>query len=120
MQLDLDRSKTVDATFYQMPNDWTVKIDSKYNRQYSGGGDEGLIDGIRGTLNFASGEWQGYQPHDLVATIDLQKETKVTKLGGGLSATKWLASLRAMSRAVPGCLAKASRQSSPVCIPRSG
>ncbi len=58
-----------------MPHDWTVKILSKYNRQYTGGGDFGLIDGIRGTLNFASGEWQGYQSQDFEAVIDL-KETK--------------------------------------------
>jgi predicted alpha-1,2-mannosidase len=77
-----DASKTVDATFHLIPNDWTVKIDSKYNRQYTGGGDEGLIDGIRGTKNFASGEWQGYQGQDFVATIDLQKKTIVREVGG--------------------------------------
>ncbi|MEO7659775.1 MAG: GH92 family glycosyl hydrolase, partial [Pyrinomonadaceae bacterium] len=49
--------RMAEATFYKKPNNWTVKIDSKYNRQYTGGGDEGLIDGLRGTLNFASGEW---------------------------------------------------------------
>ena len=69
--------------FIKNPNDWTVKVDSKYNRQYTGGGDEGLIDGIRGSTNFASGEWQGYQAQDFVATIDLQKETEIKKVGGG-------------------------------------
>jgi predicted alpha-1,2-mannosidase len=87
-----DKSKTVDATFYRMPNDWTVSIDSKYNRQYTGGGDEGLIDGIRGTTNFASGEWQGYQGQDLVATIDLKQETEIKSVGGGFlqNAKSWI------------------------------
>ena len=76
-------SPVVDATFIKRPNNWTVKIDGKYNRQYTGGGDEGLIDGIRGSVNFASGEWQGYQGQDLTATIDLQKETEIRKVGGG-------------------------------------
>ncbi|MCC6452533.1 MAG: GH92 family glycosyl hydrolase, partial [Acidobacteria bacterium] len=66
-------SKTVTARFIRKPNDWTVKIASKYSRQYNGGGDEGLIDGIRGTVNFASGEWQGYQGQDFDAVIDLQR-----------------------------------------------
>ena len=44
---------------YKMPNDWTVKILSKYNRQYTGGGDEGLIDGIRGTTEFRFGRMAG-------------------------------------------------------------
>ncbi len=74
---------TVEATFVKRPNDWTVKIASRYGRQYTGGGDEGLIDGIRGTVNFASGEWQGYQGQDLVATVDLQRETEIKKVGGG-------------------------------------
>jgi putative alpha-1,2-mannosidase len=73
----------VEATFIRIPNDWTVKIDSKYSRQYTGGGDEGLIDGIRGSTSFASGEWQGYQGQDFTATIDLRKETEIHSVGGG-------------------------------------
>lgn len=86
------RSYIVDAKFISKPNDWTVKIENKYNRQYTGGGDEGLIDGIRGTINFASGEWQGYQPKDLIATIDLQRETEIKRVGGGFlqNARSWI------------------------------
>ena len=65
-----EKSLVAEAVFFKKPNDWTVKLFSTYNRQYTGGGDEGLIDGIRGTTNFASGEWQGYQPQDFVAVID--------------------------------------------------
>lgn len=90
--LNEDRSLSSEAKFIKKPNDWTVKIEHKYNRQYTGGGDEGLIDGIRGTINFASGEWQGYQPKDLIATIDLQRETTISKLGGGFlqNARSWI------------------------------
>jgi len=81
-----------EATFIKKPNNWTVKIDSKYNRQYTGGGDIGLIDGIRGTTNFASGEWQGYQGQDFVATVDLQKQTQILTLGAGFlqNARSWI------------------------------
>ena len=87
-----DKSQIAEAEFYKKPNDWSVKILSKYNRQYTGGGDEGLIDGIRGTLNWASGEWQGYQDQDFVAVIDLKKETEIKKLGGGFlqDARPWI------------------------------
>jgi hypothetical protein len=78
-----ERSLVAEAKFVRKPNDWNVKIASRYSHQYNGGGDEGLIDGIRGTVNFASGEWQGYQGQDFVATIDLQKETTVRRVGGG-------------------------------------
>ncbi|MEP6847762.1 MAG: chitobiase/beta-hexosaminidase C-terminal domain-containing protein, partial [Acidobacteriota bacterium] len=85
-------SQVAEANYIRKPNNWTVKIDSKYNRQYTGGGDEGLIDGIRGNLNFASGEWQGYQGQDFVATVDLQKETQVLVVGGGFlqNAKSWI------------------------------
>lgn len=87
-----EKSLTVESKLNKIPHDWTVKIFSKYNRQYTGGGDIGLIDGIRGTLNFASGEWQGYQPDDLIAVIDLQRETEIKRLGGGFlqDARPWI------------------------------
>lgn len=87
-----EKSFPVEAKLHKLPHDWTVKIASKYNRQYTGGGDEGLIDGIRGTLNFASGEWQGYQAQNFVAVIDLQKETEITRVGGGFlqNARSWI------------------------------
>ncbi len=87
-----EKSFIVESKMTKMPHDWTVKIESKYNRQYTGGGDFGLIDGIRGTLNFASGEWQGYQDQDFVAVIDLGKETEIKKLGGGFlqDARPWI------------------------------
>jgi hypothetical protein len=85
-------SLVADAVFVKKPNDWTVKIYSQYSRQYTGGGPDGLIDGIRGSVNFASGEWQGYQGQDLVATIDLQRETTISSVGGGFlqNARSWI------------------------------
>lgn len=80
---DYRQSLSAEAVFHKMPNDWSVELFSKYNRQYTGGGPEGLIDGIRGTTNFASGEWQGYQSQDFIAVIDLKKETEITELGAG-------------------------------------
>jgi hypothetical protein len=87
-----NKSLAAEAKFFKKPNDWTVKITNRYNRQYTGGGDEGLIDGIRGTLNWASGEWQGYQPYDLEAVIDLQREMEIKRVGGGFlqDARPWI------------------------------
>jgi Glycosyl hydrolase family 92/Chitobiase/beta-hexosaminidase C-terminal domain/F5/8 type C domain len=87
-----EKSQIVEAKVHKLPHDWSVKLFSTYNRQYTGGGEIGLIDGIRGTTNFASGEWQGYQSQDFVAVIDLQKETEIRKLGGGFlqNARSWI------------------------------
>jgi hypothetical protein len=42
-----------------------------------------LIDGIRGTSNWSGDAWQGYQGQDLVATVDLGKVQKISKVGAG-------------------------------------
>ncbi|REJ75418.1 MAG: hypothetical protein DWQ47_08045 [Acidobacteria bacterium] len=77
------QSLTAESKLNKMPHDWDVEIRSKYSNQYTAGGPKGLIDGLRGTTNFASGEWQGYQGQDFEAVIDLKRPTKISKLGGG-------------------------------------
>ena len=56
---------------------------SQYNLAYSGGGELGLLDGVRGSDNFADGRWQGYQGQDLDIVIDLRKPTAVKKITVG-------------------------------------
>jgi predicted alpha-1,2-mannosidase len=73
-----DQSATGSAQFYKKPNNYTIEIKSKYNPQYTAGGDEGIIDGINGTENWRKGEWQGYQSQDFEAIIDLQIEKNVS------------------------------------------
>ncbi len=78
-KLEIEKSNEVQASFFKKPNNWTIKINSKYNPQYTAGGDEGLIDGLHGTENWRKGEWQGFQYQDFECVIDLQKEQFVTE-----------------------------------------
>jgi len=77
------RSLVETATFQKRANDWKVIHVSPYSPQYTGGGDNAIVDGIRGTVNFASGEWQGVQGKPFEATIDLRRETEIRELGAG-------------------------------------
>lgn len=79
---DGTRSLDTEAVFKRRPNDWTVKVFSGYSTQYTGGGENAIVDGIRGTVNFASGEWQGIQGKPYEATIDLQREMEIREVGG--------------------------------------
>jgi hypothetical protein len=71
------------ATFHKLPQNWAIKLLSKYSPQYTGGGDLAMIDGVRGSLNFVDGAWQGYDGQDLVAVVDLGGMQKISKLGAG-------------------------------------
>lgn len=69
------------GTIYKMPHpDWKLKINSIYNAQYTAGGDEGLIDGLRGTINWRAGSWQGYQAQDFECVVDLGKEKEISSV----------------------------------------
>jgi hypothetical protein len=67
-----DTSSSSVGTFYKMKHpDWKIKYNCKYNKQYTGGGDEALIDGITGNENWRRGFWQGFQGQDFEVIIDL-------------------------------------------------
>ncbi|MFI5202964.1 MAG: alpha-mannosidase, partial [Flavobacteriales bacterium] len=66
-------SAAVTAWFHRIPHNWSVEIKGKYNSQYSAGGPDGLIDGLRGDENWRKGNWQGYQAQDFECIIDLKE-----------------------------------------------
>lgn len=73
-----EESSVTTASFYKMPHaDWKIALKSEYNKQYSAGGDDGIIDGMRGTKNWRTGSWQGYQSQDFECIIDLGKEKEI-------------------------------------------
>lgn len=65
------------AKFYKRNNTWDISLQQKYNRQYTAGGAEGLIDGIYGDKDWRKGAWQGYQACDFDAIIDLKKVSEI-------------------------------------------
>lgn len=71
------------GSFFKMPENRTINIESTYNPQYAAGGDEGLIDLLRGPSDFRTGYWQGYQAQDFEATVDLGKVQPIKKLALG-------------------------------------
>ena len=62
------------ATYQKITNNFTIKINSEINKSFTAGGNEGLIDGVRGTLNWRVGNrWQGFWGKDFEAILDLGK-----------------------------------------------
>ena len=80
-EIEFNQSKTVSASFFKKPNNYTINIKSTYNPQYHAGGPDGLIDGVYGTANWRKGDWQGYQGQDFEAVVDLQEEIPIHYIG---------------------------------------
>jgi len=68
-----DTSNLSTAHFYKRPHNYTIQLNCKYNRQYTADGDDGIIDGQYGEINWRKGGWQGYQAQDFEAIIDLKE-----------------------------------------------
>lgn len=75
------KSKVVIQHFYKLPGDKSITVLSKVNPMYTAGGPDALIDGIRGTTNWRTGEWQSYFDQDFEAVVDL-KQTKPVHYAG--------------------------------------
>ncbi len=73
-------------------SDRALRLESRYLRSYSAGGDEGLIDGARGPLSWRTGGWQGYQSTDFAAVLDLKEERQISEVGVGFlqDARAWI------------------------------
>jgi hexosaminidase len=54
-----------------------VKYIKPYSYRYTGGGDEALIDGLKGSINHRDGTWQGFLGNDMEVVIDLEKAIPV-------------------------------------------
>lgn len=77
------KSAVVTAVFHKFVQDKSVTINSKYNPQYTAGGDEGIIDGLRGSVNWRLGGWQGYQSQDFEAVVDLKSVKDIYMVSAG-------------------------------------
>lgn len=74
-------TKIQTATFTKLPDDRKVSLKSIYNKSYSAGGPEAMIDGIFGKLNWRAGDWQGYQGQDVEVIIEFNEPRAIKKLG---------------------------------------
>ena len=55
-----------------------------YHHSYTAGGDDGLVDGIRGKLNWRVKGWQGYRGTEVDIVVDLLAEKEISSVTVGL------------------------------------
>jgi hypothetical protein len=61
----------------------TIRLHTRYSSQYTGGGDEALIDGLQGATEWRLGDWQGYEQESLDLTIDLGSVKAIRQIALG-------------------------------------
>jgi len=76
-----EKSVVMETQFHKINPNISIKLDTEYANQYNAGGNDALIDGLYGTKDFRTGVWQGYFDKDLIATVDLGKDTWVESIG---------------------------------------
>ncbi|MCX6249113.1 MAG: GH92 family glycosyl hydrolase [Bacteroidetes bacterium] len=73
----------ITADFRKIPKNRKITLQTAYSPQYTAGGDMALIDFERGSEDFRTGSWQGYEGVDIVALIDLGETQNVHSLSAG-------------------------------------
>lgn len=70
---DSIKSSILTTEFFKIDPNVSIKLETQFANQYSAGGNDALIDGIKGARDFRTGAWQGYQDQDVIAIVDLGK-----------------------------------------------
>jgi predicted alpha-1,2-mannosidase len=60
-----------------------ITLNTTYSPQYTGGGNNGLIDGLKGGTDFHLAEWQGYEKENIDAVLDLGSEKDLSEISLG-------------------------------------
>ena len=61
------------ASYKKISTNYSLNINSEINKSFTGGGNEALIDGVRGVLNWRIGNrWQGFWGNDFEVVLDLK------------------------------------------------
>lgn len=75
------KSNAVMVEFRRIRGDMKVlRYEYPYSPQYTAGGDDGLVDGIRGSADFRTGGWQGFEGKNLDFVIDLGSQQKINRV----------------------------------------
>lgn len=73
--------EAIQRTFSKhLANGLAPVLSYQYSSYYTGGGDQAVTNGARGSLNFRDGNWQAVQKVPMEITIDLEETQAISKL----------------------------------------
>jgi len=71
------QSHRIRNTWYKIDGGRRITLNVDFANQYAAGGDQALIDYLRGSNNYQTGRWQGYQNQDFEVVVDLGERQQV-------------------------------------------
>ena len=74
------KSPVLTTPFFRIDPNLSITLESEFANQYSAGGNDALIDGIRSTKNYRTGSWQGYNDTDVIAIVDLGSQKTISSV----------------------------------------
>ena len=74
-------SPWVYANFIKRDPSISLQLKSEYAHQYEAAGPNTLIDGVKGTKEFRTGDWQGYYAKDLVTEVKFDIPRQLKEIG---------------------------------------
>ena len=77
-----NQSKVAEAHYVRYTRDKDLTYLTKPDPQYFAGGEVGLVDNLRGKVNYRIGGWQGFTT-DCEVVIDLREKKPVSQVGAG-------------------------------------
>lgn len=76
-----EKSQTVMAEFHRIRSDMKVlRYQTRFSPQYTGGGEDALVDGIQGGADYRTGGWQGFEGENVDLVLDLGKSRKINQV----------------------------------------
>ena len=76
-------SKSEIAHFIKHNQNFSISLKNEFSNQYTAGGKNALVDGLKGPNNFMTGLWQGYHDVNFEAIIDLKNISDINSISLG-------------------------------------
>ena len=74
-------SATLTSVFQQKEKNCQLELKSTYEPAYAAAGPNTLIDKIKGSNDFRTGDWQGYQGKDVIAIVSFNEARTINTIG---------------------------------------
>lgn len=74
-------SATLTSVFQQKEKNCHLELKSTYEPAYAAAGPNTLIDKIKGSNDFRTGDWQGYQGKDVIAIVSFNEARTINAIG---------------------------------------